>query len=88
MIDVLGISNWWEVRIRATKSCIRKALGGEPVFTCVYVSEDVAEDIKLHTKIIGTVGVDTTFEGTPLKVDKTLPIKSVIYIWNKGNTND
>ena len=83
MVDVLGISNYWEIRMRKVKRSIIKALGGAPDFTCVYVSEDMAEDIKKDTGIIGEVGVDTTFETVPLLVDKDLPYGSVVYIWKE-----
>ena len=83
MVDVLGISNYWEIRMRKVKRSIIKALGSAPDFTCVYVSEDMAEDIKKDTGIIGEVGVDTTFETVPLLVDKDLPHGSVVYIWKE-----
>ena len=83
MVDVLGISNYWEIRMRKVKRRIIEALGSAPDFTCVYVSEDIAEDIKKDTGIIGKVGVDTTFETVPLLVDKNLPHKSVVYIWKE-----
>ena len=83
MVDVLGISTHWEIRMRKVKRSIIKALDGAPDFTCVYVSEDIAENIKKDTDIIGKVGVDTTFETVPLLVDKDLPYGSVVYIWKE-----
>jgi hypothetical protein len=81
MTDLLGISTDWERRIRATKRGIFRALGYSPVFTGVYVSEDIAQEIQATTGVIGSVGDDTTFELIPLRVDHELPIKSVVYIW-------
>ena len=83
MVEVLGRSTNWEMRMRAVKRGIITAMGYAPEFTSVYVSEDIAEVIKQDTKIIATVGTDTTFESVPLKVNTALPSTTVIYIWKE-----
>ncbi len=81
MFEVVGISTKWERRMRAIKRGVIKAMGFTPEFTGVIVSNDIAEEIQQSTKLIGSVGDNTTFEGTPLGVDHELPEDSVVYVW-------
>ncbi len=84
MIDVVGISCEWELRIRAVKRGVIRALDGCGYeFTSVVISMDIADAIQRDTKIIGTVGKDTTFEGVPLNVDTSLPNQTVLFIWKE-----
>lgn len=81
MVDVVGISTEWEKHIRAVKRGIIRALSIAPDFTGVYVSEDIADAIQRDTGLIAKVVGNTTFERTPLFVDKELPNQTVIYTW-------
>ncbi len=75
----------YELKIRAVKRCIIRDLGETPEFKAVYVSSDIADEIKRAVPSRdGTdceIGVDTTWETVPLKVDPTLRIGSVVYVW-------
>ena len=84
-IDVVGITTNWERRMRSTKRGIIRAMGGKaPDFTCVWVSEDIADAIREDTMILSPIGDDTTYELIPLKVDIELPVDTVIFLWKEA----
>lgn len=70
----------WELDMRKIKRCIIRNTGIKE-FKTVYISSDLAEEIKRTTAIKGEIGVDTTFETVPLKVDRELPIGGIVYVW-------
>ena len=70
----------WELDMRQIKRCIIRNAGIKE-FKTVYISSDLVEEIKRTTNIKGEVGVDTTFETIPLKVDPELPIGGIVYVW-------
>ena len=78
--------NDYELRIRAVKRGVIRALGSTPEFTKVVVSANLADEIQknvCHRDVDnpGKIGEDTTWELVPLTVDHDLPNDTVIYTW-------
>ena len=70
----------WELDMRKIKKCVLRNVG--PIeFKTVYISSDIAKEIKRTGVFKGEIGVDTTFETTPLLVDPELPEGGVVYVW-------
>ena len=71
----------YELKMRAVKRCIIRDLGEAPTFKTVYISSDIAAEMQRRPYIKGEIGVDTTWELIPLKVDTDLRKESVVYVW-------
>lgn len=75
----------WELDIRKIKKSIIRNTSNLPKFKAVYISSDIADEIKRTTlsREAGerTIGEDHTFETVPLKVDPELPIGGIVYVW-------